>query len=29
MEVFIQGLSLVVALGALAILAERPNDRRR
>lgn len=29
MEVVIQGLSLVVAFGALAILAVRPNDRRR
>ena len=28
MEVFIQGLSLVVAFGVLAMLAVRPNNRR-
>lgn len=29
MEVVIQGLSLVVAFGVLAVLAVRPNDGRR
>ena len=29
MEVVIQGLSLVVAFGILAVLAVRPNDSRR
>jgi hypothetical protein len=29
MEVVIQGISLVVAFGILAVLAVRPNDSRR
>ncbi len=29
MEMLIQGVSLVVAFGVLAVLAVRPNDSRR
>lgn len=29
MEVLVQGISLVVAFGILAVLAVRPNDSRR